>query len=208
MAPAEWLVYVQQHPFLGLRTLGLFNMINMALTLPLYMALYRAHRASAPVLASLAWGCFLLGAAVYTANNRALAMLTLGGQYTVAAGAQKAALEAAAAALLAQAEDFTPGAFPGFFLSSTASLLVMAAMLRGKVFHKGLAWMGMVGTLTLLGFTASVTFAPRSFDAAMPFAMLGGLVMLGWNILVAVRLLRLGSVFPVGLRASLKASLP
>ena len=53
-----------------------------------------------------------LGVTIYIANNAALSMLTLSNQYALATSeAQKSQLVAAGQVLLAQAEDFTPGAY-------------------------------------------------------------------------------------------------
>lgn len=194
MTAVDWFDQFNQNAFLGLRNLGLFNVINITLTIPLYLALYLLHRRSAPVLAILALVLYLLGAAVYVSNNRALAMLSLSHQYAGASGAARDLIAAAGTAILAQAEDFTPGTFTGFFFSSVGSITMMAALLRGGVFGNGVSLVGLVGSGLLLIFTILVTFAPQTFDTAMLLAMIGGLLMLGWNVAMAVRMFRLGRV--------------
>jgi hypothetical protein len=193
LSVVEWFALFQNNWFVGLRNLGLFNVINFMLTMPLYLALYQIHRKAAPAFAALAMMLFLFGAATYTANNRALSMLTLSSQYAAAASeAQQDVLVAAGTVLLAQAEDFTPGAFMGFFLSSAASIVMLSVMLASKIFPKWIALVGLTGSVFLLLFTVSVTFAPAVFETAMIFAMLGGLLMMAWNIAVALRMFRLG----------------
>jgi len=187
-----WFAHFQSNWLLGLRNLGLFNVINTILMLPMYLVVYRLHLRQSPALAALALSLILIGAAIYDANNRALAMLALSQQYAAAGAGQKAVLEAAGAAILAQAEDFTPGSFTGLFVSNGASLLMTILMLRGQVFHRWVSIAGVVGNGLLLIFTLSVTFVPASFDAAMVLALVGGLCMLAWDIAVAVRLARLG----------------
>jgi hypothetical protein len=189
----EWLAYFQRNPLYGLRNLGLLNVLNLLLTLPLYLALYQLHRQHSPAIAALAFALFLLGSAVYIANNRALALLALSQEFASAAGeAQKAWLVSAAASMLAQAEDFTPGAFTGFALSSTASLCMMVVLLRGNVFRKWVGFTGLVGAGLLLIFTTWVTFAPETFEAAMVIALIGGLLMLAWDIRMVIGMFRFG----------------
>lgn len=194
MNAVDWYAHLQSSWFVGLRNLGLFNVINAILTIPLYLALYQTHRKGCPAYAALALILFLLGTAIYAANNRSLSMLTLSHQYAAATTeAQKSLLVSAGTVILAQAEDFTPGTFLGFFLSSCASLLMMAVMLRGKVFSKWIALAGLIGSGSLLFFTISATFVPAIFDLAMIFAMIGGLLMVAWNISMAVGMFRMGS---------------
>lgn len=192
MTAVDWFDQFNLNAFLGLRNLGLFNVINTTVFLPLYLALYLLHRRAAPVLAILALVLYLLGAAVYDSNNRALAMLSLSHRYEAASGAERDLIAAAGTAILAQAEDFTPGTFTGFFFSSAGSIMMMAAMLRGGLFGKGISLVGLAGSSLLLLFTILVSFAPQTFDAAMLLAMVGGLLMLGWNVAMAVRMFRLG----------------
>ena len=197
---AGWFAHFQGNWFVGLRNLGLFNVINAVLTIPLYLVLYQLHRRQSPAFAALALSLFLLGSAVYIANNRALSMLTLSQQYASAGAGQKALLEAAGTTILAQAEDFTPGSFSGLFSNNLASLLMMAVMLRGQIIRRWLCMLGLVGMACLLAFTVSVTFIPATFNAAMLVAMVGGLCMLAWMIGMAVIMFRL---WQGGLRGSL-----
>ena len=105
-------------------------------------------------------------------------------------GANKTMLETAGTVILAQAEDFTPGTFLGFFFSSAASLVMMAVMLQCRVFDRWICLAGLVGTALLLFFTISATFIPAIFGLAMLLALLGGLLMMAWNILVGLDLFR------------------
>lgn len=188
----EWFTALQSDPFLGLRNLGLFNVINIILAVPLYLALYRAHRVTSPAAGALALLLCLLSAAVYGANNRALTMLSLSSQYAAAAtDAQRSLLAMVGSVVLTQAEDFTPASFLGLLLSSLASLLVMVVMLRGSVFRRWVGLVGFVGSAALLVFTVCVTFVPQTFDLAMIFAMVGGLLSVAWQISVGLGMFRL-----------------
>lgn len=193
LSSVEWFGYFQNHPLLGLRNLGLYNVIEPMFMLPLYLALYQLHRKGFPGFAALVFILWLLGVAIYSANNRALSMLTLSHQYAAAATeAQKGLLAAAGTVTLAQAEDFTPGTFLGLFLQNAAGLGMLLVMLRGRIFSRQVALLGLVGSGALLFFTVSVTFVPAIFNLAMLFALTGGLMMLVWNILMALAMFRLG----------------
>jgi hypothetical protein len=203
---AQWFALFQNSWFVGLRNLGLFNVINLAAAVPLYLALHNLHRKIFPALAALALVLYLFGAAVYTSSNQALTMLTLSSQYASAqTDAQRMQLETAGALTLAQAEDFTPGTFPGFLLNTSGSLLMMVIMLRARVFGKWMSLAGVVGTSCLLLFTVLVTFAPATFHLAMLLALTGGLLMLGWDLAIAAAMFRLGGM---GAGSARQASLP
>lgn len=195
LSAAGWFEYFQDNWFLGLRNLGIFNVVNLTLTIPLYLALYRAHRKGSPAAAALAQILCLVGTAVYNANNRALSMLALSDQYAAATTeAQRALFVTAGTVILAQAEDFTPGTFLGFFLNNFASILMMVVMFRGKVFRRWVGLVGLAGSSFLLFFTISATFMPAIYDLAMIFAGLGGILMVVWNLAVAVKMFWLGKI--------------
>jgi len=203
ISAVEWFAYIQNSWFLGLRNLGFFNVINTALTIPLYLALFWLHRKAAPAFAALALILFVFGAAVYTANNRALSMLELSDQYSALPAAlpassqadiQRGLLAAAGTVILAQAEDLTPGTFVGFFVINTASILMMVVILQGKVFRRWIALVGLAGSVFMQFFTIIATFIPTIFDLAMVFALLGGLLMMAWNISMAIGMFRMSGV--------------
>jgi hypothetical protein len=170
-----WFALLQGSGVVGLRNLGIFNVAGLLLMAPVYLALAHAHRSANPPYAVLAFVLFLIGTTTYVSNNRALAMLDLSRQYAAAGETQRALVASAGTALLAQAEDFTPGTFTGFFLTTSASLLISAVMLRGRVFRPATGWVGLVGSACLLVFTVLATFVPGSFTIAMRFALPGGL---------------------------------
>ena len=192
MTAVDWFASIQEDWFVGMRNLGLFNVISTTLAIPLSLAMYRLHRKGDPAYALLALILCAFSTAVYVSRNQALALLGLSSQYAAAATeAQRALLASAGSVLLAQAEDFTPGTFLGFLLSCLSNLLLMVVILRGKVFRKWLALTGLAGTSLLLIFTIIVTFVPASFDLAMLLALVGGLLMLVWNSLVSLSMFRL-----------------
>ena len=64
-------------------------------------------------------------------------------------------------------------------------------MLRGRVFSRTAASVGMVAFAFLLVFETLSDFVPTMFEGAMIFAMIGGIASIVWYILVARRLFQL-----------------
>jgi hypothetical protein len=189
---SDWFAHFQVNPLMELRNLGLINIFLNAFSILIFFTLYVAHRRAKPGLAALSMIVAFTGAAVFFATNRSFAMFALSNQYAAAAGeAQRAALIAAGESMLAVGQSHTPGTFLAFALSEIASILMAIAMLRGKVFSRATAIVGMLGFALLFIFEILSSFVPALFDAAMLFAMGGGLLSLAWYILVARRLFQL-----------------
>jgi hypothetical protein len=193
-----WFIQFQTNPLLGLRNLDLLNATLSVIGVPMIVALYGAHRRACPAYATLALSVALVGTGVFVTSNVALPMLDLSRQYaTASTDTQRLAIEAAGGALLARGAHGSLGVFAGFFLPSIGTLLMGIAMLVGKVFKRVTAWMGIAGISLLTIYTIGVTFAPTSGEAMMIVALPGGLLIMAWNILVARRLLQLGTAHRV-----------
>lgn len=197
-----WFAQFQVNPLLGLRNLDLLNITIAVVGIPMYVALFGAHRRASQGLATLALVVVTLGTSVFVASNAALPMLGLSRQFSLATtDAQRLSLQAAAQALLATGAHGGMGAFAGFFLSSVGTLLMALAMLEGKVFSRLAAWTGITGTSLLLVYVVGTTFALAPTGVLMVVAMPGGLMMIAWNIMVARKLFRLaatGGTQPTG----------
>jgi hypothetical protein len=186
-----WFERLQANPLLELRNLGLVNIFLTSFGLLLSFALFAAHRKVNPGWAGLALVISAIGGAVFFATNRCFSMLALSNRYAATDEAQRAALVAAGEAMLAVGESHTPGTFLAFSLSLIASLLMAWVMLRGRVFSRATAYTGMVAFGFLLVFEVLSDFVPALFEAAMIFAMIGGIASLVWYSMVARRLLQL-----------------
>ena len=188
----DWFTLFQNNWFLGLRNLGLLNIVLTALEIPIFFALYAVHWRANKAYAALAMIISFVGVAVFFATNRAFPMLELSGQYAVATtDAQRSMLAAAGQAMLSVGNSHTPGTFMGFLLSEFAGIVISIVMLRSKVFSKATAYAGILGFGLLLIFEVCSSFVP-AFDLAIIFAMGGGLLSMAWYILVARRLFQLG----------------
>ncbi len=189
----DWFTLFQRSRFLGLRNLGLLNIVFNCMELPLFYALYAAHRRTHRAFAGLSMIAAFIGVAVFLATNRAFSMLALSGRYTAAAtDAQRSVLAAAGEALLAVGEGHTPGTFLAFLFAAVAGIAISIVMLRGKVFSKASAIVGITGFSLMAIFELTASFAP-GFSASFLFAMGGGLLSLTWDLLVALGLIRLAS---------------
>ena len=73
----DWFTLLQNNWFLGLRNLGLLNIVMVAFGIPLYLALYAAHRNVNQAFAALAMIISYIGVAVFYGTNRAFPMLEL-----------------------------------------------------------------------------------------------------------------------------------
>jgi hypothetical protein len=191
----DWFALFQQNWFMGLRDLGLLNMFLDVLAVPLYLALYAAHRRdSRQSYAALALIISFLGVGVFFATNRAFPMLDLSNRYAAAAtDAHRAMLEAVGQSMLSVGQSHTPGTFLGFALTEIAGITISIVMLRSGVFGRAAAYAGILGFSILLIFEFFSSFISGLSDVAMILAMLGGLLSMAWDLLVARRLFQLGS---------------
>ncbi|MFT3894257.1 MAG: DUF4386 family protein [Anaerolineales bacterium] len=193
MTAVDWFHLFQNHWFFGLRNLGLLpNILTLLLMIPLFLSLYLVHQQENQPYAALALILAVVGTAIYLANNAAFPMWALSTKYALASDdTQRSLLAAAGEAMLARGEDFTPGAFIGFALTETATIVMSVVMLHGKVFSRVAACAGLLGGILLTLFTIWATFIPYGFASSMVLAMIGGLCSIVWYILTAHKLFQL-----------------
>ncbi len=192
---AEWFAIFQQSAFKGLYALGIFNIAYMLAMLPVYFALLWAHRNRHGIQAALVVAVFLLATAIYISTNAAIPMMVLAEKYVLAqADLQKTMFVSAGEAILARGEDFTPGSFPGLILSGCAAIAISFIMLRGGIFGKRNALIGIVGFTFLSLFTIVATFVPSLYTFVFyGIAPIGGILALTWFALTARRLFQLAA---------------
>jgi hypothetical protein len=191
---ASWFAIFQGNTFEGLYGLGIFNIAYMLAMLPVYFALLWAHRRRQAIQAALVLVISLLATTIYLSTNAAIPMKVLAGKYILAqTETQKGMFLAAGEAILARGEDFTPGSFIGLILSSSAAILLSIIMLRGGIFGRRNAWIGIVGFTFLSLFTIITTFLPSLYTLAFyGIVPIGGLLAMAWFALTARRLFQLG----------------
>ena len=185
----DWFTLFQNNWFLGLRNLGLLNLIGAALLTPAFLAMYFALRRASEPWAALGAILFFMGMAIYLASNRAFAMLSLSGQFASAAtDAQRSMLIAAGQTMLVEGLSRT-----GIFLIDTAGLILSAVMLRSTFFGKATATAGVVGNGLMIVLEMILAFAPGWSTAWLIVAMCGGVSIMVWYILLGRRLLQTGA---------------
>jgi hypothetical protein len=142
----DWFTLFQNHWFLGLRNLGLLNIVGAALLIPTILAIYSVLRRDSEAFAALAAVLFFVGIAVYLAGSRAFPMLSLSRQYASATtDAQRSLLAAAGQAMLAEGESRA-----GLLLIEFAFLITATVMLRSNVFSRATAGAGMLGSMLMI----------------------------------------------------------
>jgi hypothetical protein len=118
-------------------------------------------------------------------------MLDLSARFAAASSdAQRVASVAAGASLLARGAHGSAGAFPGFFLSALASIVISIGMMRGGAFGKVPVLLGILGGSLLSLYLVVVTFVPGAKSVAVMLAAPGGLLSIAWIIMIAVKLLK------------------
>lgn len=188
----EWFALFQSNRLGALGNLGLFNILTLSLGIPLYIALCNLHWKNHPSFATLSVVLFAMGTAIYISSNTVFSMLAISDQYALADEAQKSLLEAAGRALLARGADLTPGTFMGFLFTQSAALMMAFVLLRGGIFSKVTAWLGIAGFGLMLVFFTIAAFVPSQFTTAMMISAPGGLLLIAYHILLARRLFQLG----------------
>ena len=190
----DWFAIYQGSWLKGVYALGILNIVYMVAMLPVYFALLGAHLRRQAITSALATIVFLVGMSIYISNNAAIPLLVLSNKYALAnTDIQKNIFVAAGEAVLARGEDFTPGSFIGLFFSGIAAIAISFVMLRGRIFGKATACIGIVGFTFLSLFTILATFVPALYTFAFYiFGSLGGILALTWFDLVARRLFQLG----------------
>lgn len=183
----DWFRLFEENAFMGLRNMGLINILLNLLAIPTYFALYAAHRQDRHrPYAAIAMIISFMGIAVFLATNRAFPMLALSNQYAAAStDAQRPVIEAAGQAMLSVGQSHTPGTFLAFFLTEVAGIVISAVMLRSRVFGRVSAYAGLVGFVLLLVFEFLASFVAGLSAVIMGLAMFGGLLSMLWYILIA-----------------------
>jgi len=190
----DWFTLFHENGFMGLRDLGLLNILLNTLAILIFFALYAAHRQSPDrPYAALAALIAMLGVGVFYATSRAFVLWDLSNRYAAATtDAQRAAIEAAGLAMLSVGKSHTPGTFLAFFLLEAAGVMMAAVMLHSGIFSKATAVAGLLGFGMLALFEVTSSFVLGLGNVTMILAILGGLLTMVWYILSACWLLRLG----------------
>ena len=137
-----------QKPLLGLLSMDLLYLLNNALLVLIYLALYAALQRNAPAAMLIALVLGLVGIAAYYASNTAFEMLSLSRQYAAALDEfQKAALVGTGLGMLA---IYKGTAFTVYYILNAVCLLIIAVvMLRSQVFSRPTGRLALLAALLM-----------------------------------------------------------
>jgi Domain of unknown function (DUF4386) len=185
----------QSNKLIGLIDFYLLEVVAYTLFIPLFLAFYIALRRYNESYMMLAMILASIGIAVFLATNNPFTMLSLNNQYLAATTeAQKSLLLAAGQTLLINTNQRAIGGFNmGFLLVSIAGLLVSSVMLQSKIFSKTIAYMGILAFAISLADYLRIIILPSELLLLVIIAILSGIFLLIWLILVGRRLFQLGS---------------
>ncbi len=172
VAVADFFALFERNTLLGLLSLDLIYLIDNALMIPIYLAVYVALRRVAPSAMLLAMAIAFVGLAAYYASNTSFEMLTLSRQYASAGDeAQRTALLGAGEAALA---TYIGTAFNVYYVLNGMALLIIAyIMLRSEVFGRAAAWTALLaGMLMIIPSTAGALGLYFSLLSLAPWVVL------------------------------------
>lgn len=188
---AEAFNLLEHHRAVGLLRLDLPTVVVMPLYYLLFLGLYAALRRINPAIALLSTALAFVGVTLLLATPTALSMVRLSDKYTAATSdAMRAQFQAAGEAIMAADIRHGTGAIMGGVLLQCGAVLICCVMLRGGVFSKATAWLGIAMHSLDLAHIVLGLFVPVAGVVLMAIA--GPLYPI-WLFLVGRKLLKLAA---------------
>lgn len=188
---AEAFSLLQNHRTIGLLRLDLPTIAVMPLYYLLFLGLYAALRRINRTHTLLATALAFVGVTLLLAAPGPLSMLSLSDKYAAAASdAVRTQLLAAGEAVMAADLWHGTGALLGGILVQCGAVLISFVMLRGSVFSKTTAWLGIVMHSLDLAHIVCGLFLPVF---SIVFLAIAGPLYPVWFFLVGRRLLKLAA---------------
>jgi hypothetical protein len=185
---------LRDNPLRGLYHLDLLNMIIQLLLIPVFFALFATMRKNSRGLAFLALVVFIIGSSIFISGNPALSMYELSMKWKSTNNeVLRNIYLGAGEAILAKGAHGSPGAFIGAALSSLAGILMSLAMMKGRIFNRTTALLGLIANTLLLLYTFIVSASITSATIALFFAIPGGMLMIGWMFLFMIRMYKIAN---------------
>jgi hypothetical protein len=180
----DWFVLFQKNALLGLLGFEVLLIVYVLLSVLVSVALFAALRPASQSLTALFLVLSVIGGMAFVVARPAFEMLSLSSQYSDATtDVQRSAILAAGGVMIA---IFHGTAFQvSYILGSITGLLIAAAMLRSGVFSRTTAYLRIGSSVFDFGI-----FIP---GIGLFISLLSVMFLLVFNILVARRLLQLGS---------------
>jgi len=190
----EYFDLLQNNRLVGLVRMDFASVITMGLYPLTLFGLYAALKRNHPAFMALAVALVFAGVVLWLSSHSAFSMISLSNQYAAATNElQRSQLLAAGRAVIASDMWHTTGAFmSGIFLQG-ATTLVSFLMLRGGVFSKATAWVGILTHGLDLAHVLLMVFVPAIGQWLM---IVAGPLYPVWFFMVGRRLLQLGKVSP------------
>jgi hypothetical protein len=182
---------LQHHRAVGLLRLDLPTIAVLPLYYLLFLGLYAALRRTNRTQALLSTALVFAGLTLVLATPTALSMVPLSDRFAAATSdAARTQLLAAGEAIMAADIWHGTGAILGGLLLQCGAVLISVVMLRGRVFSKGTAWLGIVMHALDGAHIVCGLFLPISGVVLMAIA--GPLYPI-WLFLIGRRLLQLAA---------------
>ncbi len=183
LAVSQWFGLLRQNVAFGLVELDALMILDYALMVPAYLALYVALRDANRSLMAIGAATAAVAIALCLMSSPSLSLLALSNQYAAATtDVERAGYLAAGQAVLALYHG-TPF-IVHYVLMGIAGLIVSWVMLQSAVFSRPTAYAGLLqGALMLVPSTVGTIGIVLSLASLVPFVV--------WFILVARRLFRL-----------------
>jgi hypothetical protein len=178
-----WFTLFQNNRLIGFLDLDLLLIVDQALTILIFLALYAALRRAHESLMALGLALGLVSVVLFIASNPAFAMLSLSDQYAAAGtDAQRSVFLAAGQVMLVtwQGSSF----HASYILGSIAAIIISVAMLRNRHFSKATPHLGILANVIALGL-----YVP---DIGVYISIFSVVFLWVWYLLIAVGLIRLG----------------
>lgn len=183
-AAADWFAYIQDNLLAGLLNLDFAMEIGLVLSIFLYLALYVALRQTSRSLMMIATSVALLGTFLHLLSNTSLEMLMLSEAYATATTDMQRSIYLAAGE--ARLSAYYGMVFQvSYILGYLAYIIIGIVMLKGKLFSRATAYLGILTGIAGFGF-----YLPK---IGLLLSVLVVLLIGIWNVMVGRRLFQLGS---------------
>lgn len=184
----------QSNQLIGLIDFYLLEVFAYILFVPLFLALYISLKRFNESYTIIAISLAILGVAIFLATNNSFNMLSLSNQYmTATTEAQKSMILIVGQTVLINTGQRAVGGFNmGFLMISFAGLLFSVVMLHSNNFSKTIAYVGILAFVISLAEYFRMILLPSSVTLLLIIAVVSGILLLIWLLIVGRRLFQLG----------------
>ncbi len=190
----DYFTLFQSNKLIGLIDFYLLEFIAYILFVPMFLALYVALKRFNESYMIIAISLLILGVGIFLATNNSFSMLSLSNQYmAVTTDAQKSILLASGQTMLVNTGQRAFGGFnTSFLLISISGIILSVVMLQSKKFGRNTAYLGILAFAISLAEYVRMIIVPSELTLLLIIAILSGVLLMIWLVLVGRRLLNLG----------------